>query len=686
MNNPYHQAARAALAAGISIVPPRVDGSKAPMFEWKEYQTRLPLESEIDGWYEDPTCTGVGAVTGAVSRGLECIDFDTAASWLAFKRAAKDTGMWDLVLRIGNGYAEETPNGFHLLYMCERSEGNQKLAKTSDGKTIIETRGEGGYIILAPSGGDVNPDGEYIMAAGGFDTIQHITADERDAMLSLARSFDESDRVEYVPTGGVAVGGRPGDDFVARSTWDSILEPHGWTKVYMAGDTIGWRRPGKDRGISATTGHGGFDLLYVFSTSTEFDACRGYNRFSAYVLLNHAGDFREATRQLAANGYGTDEPVVDHITPPVTTGLEISESELDSAKLHPRCIVENHTYADVAQVIAPGGTGKTTVLLYEAICIALGRDLWGCRVVEPGWTLFCTAEDQREQLVARLREIMIANDITGEDREIVMRSILIWDVTGSDLALVRMVGGAVILTSLADSIVSAYKGRAPAQVVFDPLVSFGASEGLVNDNEQGIVTAARRIVRGLDCCVRVIHHTGKGNAREKTMDQYSGRGGSAMADGSRMTTVLQSWNEGEDFALTPPNDLITYDNSSVLVMARPKLSHAPPNQPNIWIVRTGWMFDYFLESKVSVEDKIGENEGILFKFLVDCFNEGTRHTRRSLRDCTRILRFSRNEMNEALSQLEAKGRVIEAGLPKEERVGRRQTFLCPAYLIGQDNE
>jgi putative DNA primase/helicase len=57
-------------------------------------------------------------------------------------------------------------------------------------------------------------------------------------------------------------------------------------------------------GISASTNHQNSDLLYVWSTSTEFDNERGYNRFSVYTLLNHDGDFQAAAKALAAEGYG----------------------------------------------------------------------------------------------------------------------------------------------------------------------------------------------------------------------------------------------------------------------------------------------------------------------------------------------------------------------------------------------
>src|SRR2546427_2128158 len=76
----------------------------------------------------------------------------------------------------------------------------------------------------------------------------------------------------------------------------------------------------------------------------------------------------------------------------------ISESEFATASLSPACIVADYLFADVAVLIAPGGTGKTTLTLYECICIALGIPLFGLAVRKPGPVLILTAEDSREML------------------------------------------------------------------------------------------------------------------------------------------------------------------------------------------------------------------------------------------------------------------------------------------------
>ena len=298
--NLHFETALKALASGLSTIPPKMDGSKAPIAEWKQFQKSLPTTADIDNWYGQDQ-TGVGLICGAVSSNLECLDFDSHQVWERYKHLAKDAGLWDLLKRIADGYSERTPNGFHLLYKCPLVEGNKKLAQAKDKKTLIETRGEGGFIIVAPSCGNVNPSGNYELKAGGFDSIVTLSMTEREALLILARSLDElglndhdysHNHQKYLDKG------RPGDEFIANTTWKQILEPKGWMKIFESKGTFYWRRPGKDTGISATTNHAGCDLLHVFSSSTEFDAGRSYNRFSAYTLLNYQNDFTAAAQSL----------------------------------------------------------------------------------------------------------------------------------------------------------------------------------------------------------------------------------------------------------------------------------------------------------------------------------------------------------------------------------------------------
>lgn len=314
-------AARAAYAAGVCVVPPKEDGSKEPIGKWKKWQTERPGPDQMRAWYGERT--GLGAVCGSVSGDLELLEFDDHDTYLAYTAAAEKAGLGDLVERIEGGWSEATPGGgVHWYTRCDEVAGNTKLARRPKApeemadpddkvEVLIETRGEGGYAILAPSNGRVHPTGKaYRLLRGGPATIAAITPEERELLWELARSFDRMPRQEA--TGGVRVGqpdsdgwaARPGDAYAEAVDWPAILEPHGWTAVFtQAGETY-WRRPGKVRGWSATTNHGGHDKLYVFTTNSEFDSERGYGKFSVYAILNHAGDFAAAARALHDRGYG----------------------------------------------------------------------------------------------------------------------------------------------------------------------------------------------------------------------------------------------------------------------------------------------------------------------------------------------------------------------------------------------
>ena len=312
-----------AAAAGISIVPIRTDGSKQPsLYGWREYQQRRASEVELKRWFRfaEP---GIAFITGAVSGNLEALDFDrrdTFDAWL--RRMQRDTALCALYEYLSWGYLEATPaGGRHLLYRCDVIEGNRKLASRLDGnkrKTLIETRGEGGLIIVAPSRGTVHPSGKpYMLLRGSVSSIRTITTYQRSLLFATAQEFDEMPPATIPPRKLLrpsldSNGLRPGDLFNQRALWEEILVPHGWQLVRYVGTEGRWRRPDKSNpGISATTNHNGHDLLYVFSTSTIFEAERGYSKFSAHVLLNHHGDFSAAARELAEQGYSSTERLHD---------------------------------------------------------------------------------------------------------------------------------------------------------------------------------------------------------------------------------------------------------------------------------------------------------------------------------------------------------------------------------------
>jgi hypothetical protein len=332
--------ALAAREAGLCVIPPKGNGSKAPLIAWKGHQHTQTTVQQLQEWYADESQTGIGAVLGKASKNVELLEFDDFATYDEFVKLAHDAGLGDLVHRIEAGYCEETPNGVHWLYRCDVVEQNQKLArrlKSDDErehpndniKALIETRGEGGYVVLAPTHGLVHPSHKpYTMRSGSYGTIGEITPAEREQLFNLARSLDAMPRTETEDRGSVRLPGeegeRPGDYFNRTRTWADVLTPHGWREHFTRGDETYWTRPGRERVISATTNYAGLDLLKVFSTSTEFDTTRTYSKFGAHTLLNYGGDFGNSARAIRL-----EMPKAERSQPtPLATGINPADIDL----------------------------------------------------------------------------------------------------------------------------------------------------------------------------------------------------------------------------------------------------------------------------------------------------------------------------------------------------------------------
>ena len=186
----------------LSIVPPRNGGSKVPFpRKWSQYQKVRPTMEELQDWYNENNFTGVGYVCGSISENLECMVFNSRAIYDEFKAAAETVGLLDIVERMEQGYMEYTPKGVQIPYRCSEIGDSIRLASRpklpeemkhaeDKTKTIIAIQGERGYIIAAPSYGDVNPDGVYKFVNGGPDTIVTITPKERRDLHRIGREMD----------------------------------------------------------------------------------------------------------------------------------------------------------------------------------------------------------------------------------------------------------------------------------------------------------------------------------------------------------------------------------------------------------------------------------------------------------------------------------------------------------------
>ena len=297
--------------AGLSVIPIRLDGSKAPSIpSWSQYQQRIATNEEIATWFSRPA--GIGIVCGMVSGGLEVLDFDDGSLFYPW---------FDLVTEIAGKLAViETPNdGYHVIYRCEEIGGNRKIAvdPAKEKQTLIESRGQGGYIVGtgSPLGVHAKRDRTYIQVMGNpLPEIATITPQERKELWRVARTFTKLPPVQpqsirqpkKIRKAFTSEADRVIDQFNRTADWSSILE--GWTSR----DGIHWTRPGKSFGTSAKLCYADDNtpLIAVFSSNAGSLSLSGrrspghngaiatLSAFECLVRLRFNGDRKQAYRSI----------------------------------------------------------------------------------------------------------------------------------------------------------------------------------------------------------------------------------------------------------------------------------------------------------------------------------------------------------------------------------------------------
>lgn len=332
-------------AAGIHVIPVRGDGTKAPVF--KDWPERRATTSDLHNWFNTGSFTAMGIITGTPSGNIEMAEIEGKAAHniQGLAALANDSGLGELWATLNQGWMEASPSGgIHWVYRVDGQPvpGNIKLASRPSTpeelaenpkqkvQTLAETRGTGGQFVAAPTPGTAHETGRpWQRLTGGPTTIPTISWDERNAFLDLLRTLDvprpdtsaaSTSAGPLTGTLGQATNHQPTldglsplDDYENKTTWAQILEPAGWTHLFTRGHTDYWRRPGKNIGISATTGHADDrDRLFVFTSSTEFEPNTSITKPHAYTILNHNGDHTAAATSLHANGYGEPPKIRDY--------------------------------------------------------------------------------------------------------------------------------------------------------------------------------------------------------------------------------------------------------------------------------------------------------------------------------------------------------------------------------------
>jgi hypothetical protein len=287
--------------------------NKRPVCSWSAFRDKQTKEQIVE-MYNKYTSNIWGVAVLCVD-GVEVIDIDTKYSLDGTLTANYLTAVLKCIGSDNHNKLTLTitqSGGAHLIYKTNIIEGNQKLAQraTVEGeegttRVLIETRGEGGYFIVPPT-----PNYEFDnVSVDGFAPL--VPDSWRKAFIDCAKQFDELQTnhqtrvVQPTPTEVQGPHLSTIDAFNEAHTAYELLTADGWQLSYTRGENDYLVRPGKRKRDGISAGYNNSKrLVYIFSTSTQFDADRAYNAFQVYTVLNHNGDYKEAARALYRNGYG----------------------------------------------------------------------------------------------------------------------------------------------------------------------------------------------------------------------------------------------------------------------------------------------------------------------------------------------------------------------------------------------
>lgn len=267
---------------------------------------------------------------------------------------------------------------------------------------------------------------------------------------------------------------------------------------------------------------------------------------------------------------------------------------LNRSKLKKPQLFENWSTEDIHITSADGGTGKTTLKLYEAICLALGEPFLGFRCYSPGRTLFVTGEDTAVKLSAMVGAILNQMGLLDGSPEneakiqVVLSSIVI--KKDADLCLISKdkFNFLTVNREALNKVLQAVEDLQPRMIVWDPIASFWGSESSVNDMNKAVAKFMGELQEKSNACVEMINHIGKQSSNSKDLSQFAGRGGTGLPSHSRVVRVLQSMNAEE---YRDKTGLELEEGKSAMLCNIGKFTDGSPlyNKPFI-IVRDGFLF------------------------------------------------------------------------------------------------
>ena len=195
----------------------------------------------------------------------------------------------------------------------------------------------------------------------------------------------------------------------------------------------------------------------------------------------------------------------------------------------------------VSATIAPGGIGKSSLVLTEALAMASGRNLIGHQPTGALTVWAINGEDPIDELQRRITAAMLRHNISSDD---IAGRLHVNSGRNTKFVIAEATkDGTVIYEPVYKAIVAELNSKRIDVLIIDPFVSFHTV--LENDNKaiDIVVKTFGRIAYETGCSIELVHHSRKMNGIETTVDDA--RGASALISAARSARMLNRMTEKE---------------------------------------------------------------------------------------------------------------------------------------------
>lgn len=226
----------------------------------------------------------------------------------------------------------------------------------------------------------------------------------------------------------------------------------------------------------------------------------------------------------------------------------------------------------VSATFAPGGVGKSALVLAEAMAMASGKSVLGVKPRDRLRVGYWNGEDPFEETERRALAASLLHDLGPDDLEG-------WLYLGSgrddEVTIAEQTSsGAVILAPNVEAVIDTIRDLRLDVVIIDPFVS--SHRVTENDNTAIDLVAKRwgKIAEATNTAVELVHHTRKTNGNETTVED--GRGAVSLLNAARSARVLNAMSKDErERAGVKPGD-------AYFRVERGKANLAPPSEGAEW--------------------------------------------------------------------------------------------------------